>query len=46
MVNEVVLAKLQGFLLGMLIIVFNNNPPHTLLKACGRIYLQEKIIHV
>jgi len=39
MVNEVILAKLQGFLLGMLIIVFGNTTTTTHPKAGGRIFI-------
>lgn len=42
MVNEVILAKLQGFLLGMLIVVFNNTLTTIPPKACGRILISFK----
>lgn len=42
MVNEVILAKVQGFLLGMPIVVFSNTPTTMPLKAYGRIFISFK----
>lgn len=42
MANGVILAKLQGFLLGMLIVVFSNTPTTIPLKASGRIFTSFK----